>query len=43
MKRFIERANSSTAAYHGVSVRDSGGGALAGVRLQLKLGATPVD
>jgi hypothetical protein len=29
--------------HHGVSVRDSGGEALAGVRLQLKLGATPVD
>jgi hypothetical protein len=28
---------------HRVSVSDSGGEALAGVRLQLKLGATPID
>ena len=29
--------------HHGVSVRDSGGEALAGVRLQLKLSASAVD
>ena len=29
--------------HHGVSMYDSGGGTLAGLRLQLKLGATAVD